>query len=70
MGLILKRAKLPADRQSKFHRLRKTCASYAAAAGIDPQRLLDHSNPSTTRAYLDPRIVQTRQACDVLPKVG
>ena len=70
MGLILKRAKLPADRQSKFHRLRKTCASYAAAAGIDPQRLLDHSNPATTRAYLDPRIVQTRQACDVLPKVG
>ena len=70
MGLILKRAKLPCDRKSKFHRLRKTCASYAAAAGIDPQRLLDHSNPATTRAYLDPRIVQTRQACDVLPKVG
>lgn len=70
MGLILKRAKLPADRKSKFHRLRKTCASYAAAAGLDPQRLLDHASPVTTRAYLDPRIVTTRQACEVLPRVG
>lgn len=70
MGLILKRAKLPCDRKSKFHRLRKTCASYAAAAGLDPQRLLDHASPVTTRAYLDPRIVKTRQACEVLPKVG
>jgi len=70
MGLILKRANLPCDRGSKFHRLRKTCASYAAAAGLDPQKLLDHSSPVTTRAYLDPRIVRQRQACDVLPKVG
>ena len=70
MGLILKRADLPCDRKSKFHRLRKTCASYAAAAGLDPQLLLDHASPVTTRGYLDPRIVKTRQACEVLPKVG
>lgn len=70
MGIILRRAKLPTDRASKFHRLRKTCASYAAAAGLDPQRLLDHASPVTTRAYLDPRIVRTKQACDVLPRVG
>ena len=70
IGLVNKRAGLPRDRKSKFHRLRKTCASYAAAAGLDPQRLLDHSSPATTRAYLDPRIVTQRQACDVLPGVG
>lgn len=69
-GLILKSAGLPTDRKSKFHRLRKTCASWAAAAGLDPQRLLDHASPVTTRAYLDPRIVRQAQACDVLPKVG
>lgn len=70
IGLINKRAGLPADRKSKFHRLRKTCASYAAAGGLDAQKLLDHSSPATTRAYLDPRIVTQRQACEVLPRIG
>jgi integrase len=70
LGMICKAAGLPNDRWSKFHRIRKTHASYAAAAGLDAQRLLDHASPKTTRAYLDPRIVRPPSAPDVLPKVG
>ena len=69
LGLICKAAGLPNDRLSKFHRLRKTHASYAAAAGLDPQRLLDHASPATTRAYLDPRVVQPPSAPAVLPRI-
>jgi integrase len=68
--MICKAAGLPNDRWSKFHRIRKTHASYAAAAGLDAQRLLDHASPKTTRAYLDPRIVRQPSAPDVLPRVG
>ena len=70
LGVICKRAGLPDDRMSKFHRIRKTTASYAAAGGLDAQRLLDHSSPVTTRRYLDPRVVRPPSAPDVLPKVG
>lgn len=70
LGSICRAAGLPDDRGSKFHRLRKTHASYAAAAGLDPQRLLDHASPLTTRKYLDPRVVERQNAPDVLPKVG
>jgi integrase len=70
MGIILERAGLPATRRDKFHRLRRTCASYFAAAGGDAQRLLDHADPATTRKYVDPRIARTPQACDLIPKVG
>lgn len=70
LGMICKAAGLPDDRGSKFHRIRKTHASYAAAAGLDAQRLLDHASPATTRAYLDPRIVRPPDATDVLPRVG
>ena len=70
LGMICRAAGLPDDRGSKFHRIRKTHASYAAAAGLDAQRLLDHASPKTTRAYLDPRIVRPPDATDVLPKVG
>lgn len=70
LGRICKRAGLPADRRSKFHRIRKTTASYAAAGGLDPQALLDHASATTTRKYLDPRIVRQASAPDVLPKVS
>lgn len=69
---ILNRAGLPTDRRSKFHRIRKTTASYyeAACGPGSAQRLLDHSNARTTRAYLDPRIVPAGAAAPtVLPKV-
>lgn len=67
---ILKRAGLPHGRRDKFHRIRRTTASYYEAAGHSAQRLLDHSSPATTRGYLDPRIVKCVPAPDVLPKVG
>lgn len=70
LGKICEAAGLPNDRWSKFHRVRKTHASYAAAAGLDPQQLLDHASPRTTRAYLDPRVVRPANAPEILPRVG
>lgn len=71
LGRICERAGLPNDRMSKFHRVRKTCASYYAAAGGDAQTMMGHSSPAVTKKYLDPRIVQPdTHAPDVLPKVS
>lgn len=70
LARICKRAGLPNDRMSKFHRIRKTTASYAAAGGLDPQKVMDHASPLTTRRYLDPRIVRQKEATEVLPKVS
>jgi integrase len=68
---ILVRAGLPSDRRCKFHKIRKTTASYYEAAGGSAQRLLDHSSPAVTRRYLDPRIVTPgTPAPSVLPRVG
>ncbi len=69
-GRIVKRAGLSSDRRSKFHRIRKTTASYYHAAGESAQALLDHSSPAVTRKYIDPRIAKPRAAPDVIPKVG
>lgn len=63
---ILERAGLPTDRKSKFHRIRKSVASHCEAAGQNATEILGHSSRSVTRAYLDPRIVKTPQASDVL----
>lgn len=63
---ILERAGLPTDRKSKFHRIRRTTASYYKAAGGDPTELLDHADPRTTRKYLDPRICGDRMSAKVL----
>jgi integrase len=70
LEIILLRAGLPAGRKDKFHRIRKTCASYAQAGGLSAQDVLDHADPATTRKYLDPRIVRPPSAITVLPKVG
>lgn len=68
---ILERAGLPSDRKCKFHKIRKTTASFYEAAGGSAQRLLDHSSPAVTRKYLDPRIVSAGvPAPSVLPKVS
>lgn len=73
LGVILRRAGLPSGRHCKFHRIRKTAASYYEAA-VGPgsaQRLLAHSSPTVTRRYLDPRIVKPGpSAVDVLPRVS
>lgn len=63
---ILQRAKLPADRRSKFHRLRRTVASVFEAAGGNATQLLGHSRRSVTERYIDPRIAPTQQAVDLL----
>lgn len=68
-GYLLDRAGLPSDRISKFHRLRKSVASYFSAKGGDATALLDHSSRKVTLAYLDPRIVVVQQAADVLTRV-
>jgi integrase len=70
LSIILKRARLPATRRDKFHKIRRTTASFYQAAGHSAQQLLDHSSPATTRKYLDPRIVQPVPAPSVMPRVG
>lgn len=70
MTVILKRAGLPSDRRCKFHKIRRTTASYYEAAGGSAQQLLGHSSPVVTKRYIDPRIVKKTAACAVIPKVG
>lgn len=70
LGEILKRAGLPADRRCKFHKIRRTTASYYEAAGGSAQQLLDHSSPAVTKKYIDPRIARRQSAIEVIPKVG
>lgn len=70
LAIILKRAGLPAGRRDKFHKIRRTTASYYEAAGGDAQTLLDHSSRAVTQRYLDPRIVRQKAAPDVMPRVG
>jgi hypothetical protein len=70
LEIILERAGLPAGRKDKFHRIRKTTASYYQAAGGSAQWLLDHADPATTRKYLDPRIVRGQSAPDIIPPIG
>ncbi|MBI2824398.1 MAG: site-specific integrase [Planctomycetia bacterium] len=67
---VLRAAGLPWDRRCKFHKLRRTVASMYHQAGGDPTAFLDHSSRKVTQAYLDPRIVQTPQAADLLPRVS
>jgi|GEM_PF-573325 len=64
---ILKRAGLPCDRKSKFHRLRRSVASHFEVAGGNATELLGHSTRKVTlEHYLDPRIVKPKQAADLL----
>lgn len=65
-GEILKAAGLPCDHKSKFHRIRKSVASHAEAAGANATAMLRHSKREITEAYLDPKIVTRQQPADVL----
>lgn len=65
LRLLAKRAGV---RGTGFHKLRKSSASYLAAAGGDATEHLGHAKPEVTRQhYLDSRITQTRTAIDFLP---
>lgn len=67
-GKIVKAAGLEGGRRSKFHQLRRSAATHFAARGGDPTALLDHSSPRVTKAYLDPRFIDTGpKPCDILP---
>ena len=70
LEIILERAGLPAGRDCKFHKIRKTTASYYQQAGGSAQWLLDHADPATTRKYLDPRVVKGQSAPTLIPKLG
>lgn len=64
---ILVRAGLPTDRFHKFHCMRRSVASHFAAGGGDATRLLGHADQrTTTKHYIDPRIVGQQSAADVL----
>ncbi len=65
---ILAAAGLPTRRLDLFHKIRKTTATYANAAGVNATLHLGHSCERVTRAYLDPRIAVARRAADVLPR--
>jgi integrase len=67
MGVILKSAGLPSSGRDKFHRLRRTVATYYAAAGGDVQELLGHADARMAkRHYLDPRMLSKTHAADLL----
>jgi site-specific recombinase XerD len=69
-GKIVKAAGLEGGRRNKFHQLRRSAATHYAARGGDPTALLDHSSPRITKAYLDPRFIDTGpKPCDVLPGI-
>jgi len=70
-GEVLQRAGLPTDAKSKFHRIRRTVASYYEAAGGNATELLGHSTRKVTvTGYLDRRICKTGQAIDRLWRLG
>lgn len=70
-GEILRRAGLPCDRQSKFHRLRKSVASHITALGGDAQQALGHSTREMTqRNYIDPRVAVPKGPADFLFRLG
>lgn len=67
---ILKAAGLPTDRTCKFHRMRKTFASYLEAAGGNATEALDHSGRRVTKkSYLDPRICGQINPASMLPPI-
>ncbi len=64
---LRKRAGLPTDRQSSFHRMRRSVASHFEAAGGNATVLLGHSDRKVTvQSYLDPRVAVPPQAADRL----
>lgn len=71
LGEIIEAAGLPGGRGSKFHKIRRTVASFYVAAGHDATALLGHSSKRITdRWYADPRITGGPTApCSVIPRL-
>jgi len=70
-GKLIDKAGLGGGKRCKFHQLRRSAATHFCARGGDPTALLDHSSPRITKAYLDPRYIDTGpRPCEVLPDIG
>ena len=65
-GEVLRLAELPSDFRCKFHRIRRSVASHAEAAGANATAMLRHTKREITESYLDPRICTPQQPVDVL----
>lgn len=64
---LRRKAGLPADSKSAFHRMRRSVASHLHAAGHNATDALMHSSAQLTRdAYLDPAIIGGVRPADVL----
>ncbi len=63
---LLSAAGLTHGRDSKFHKMRKSSASWFEAAGGNATDFLGHSSRRVTLLYLDPQITQKRRPCDKL----
>ena len=64
---ILRALGLPCEgRDRSFHAMRKSVASHAKAAGLNPSDILGHSDPKMIERYIDERIAPPPMACDHL----
>lgn len=63
---ILKSAGLPHSSKHKFHAIRKLVGSAVQHQGGNATVALDHANPRTTKAYLDPRITAETPTCQLV----
>lgn len=66
---VLKRAGLPSGKRDLFHKVRRTCLTFVAAAAGKPaaQTVGGHSDPSVTDRYLDPRFLKLPSLRTILP---
>lgn len=65
---ILIRADLPHDRGSKFHRMRRTTATFLHKAGLDASMTLGHDPRVCRESYLDRTQLVESRPCDSLPR--
>ena len=56
------------DTGSKFHRIRKSTASYLRLNGGDATARLGHSTPKITERYFDPRILGECRQAQFMPR--
>lgn len=69
--VITRRAGLGDGPEVQFHALRRSFASWLAAAGGDARAALGHSSEKVTRRYLDPRITEAGRPApwQLLPRI-
>lgn len=63
---IVKRAGLPTGRRGKWHKVRRTVATFYEAAGGKATVLLGRSSRKVTEAYPDTRYIKTPQPCELI----